>query len=708
MKNRYLEFKELNLIKQKIENLSNRFSITFLNLIYDLIINEKILTNLSNISYPFYLFLKENKNFSIDINEAGIFDIFFIQNNLNELENKYIDFNQIEFILKPKYNIFTTDSLTNFFHYLKDFLKFKKVIQSKLEDNNLKKFITSTSDFKELYYILDNSIDLRGYIKDNATNKLKEIRNEIKALNNTIPLKLREFIEKNEKYLNSKDVTIRNNRYVILLNNQYISFFDGIIQDYSSTHKTAFFEPNFIVPLNNKLAMLLFSEQEEIQKVLISIYNYITKNLHNLSKAFKVISVLSFLQNYYKLSPHYCKCDYSYSSNSNLKDKRIKIEGIINPIIKNCVEVDLNLEKKVILITAPNTAGKTTLMKSIVILSIFNNLDLPVFAKSCRLPKFDKIFFEFNDFQDLEANLSTFSSHIAYWNEILEYLENKTKEETVLIILDEGVSGTDPLQAAALTIALINELSKFDNTYIIFSTHYNEVKEYVLNNQDNFSFACIEFDYHNLESKYKLIYNSISSSLGIEIASKLGLKSSIINESYQILNNLKTNTTNFNTYLEKISEYNKLIQELKEKEKEVQNKMKEIENFKEKIIKETYKNAYNIAYKNITKKLNEKINEIIHNWQSELELLKQKNKINKIENQLKSIKNYKLPYQQDKEIPNFLDTFPKEIKKEIKIGDIVFVRSLNLEGEVINISKNKILIKSDNLVYQVDKNDITK
>ncbi len=433
MKNRYLEFKELNTIKTKLERISNKYCITFLEIIYNLILNEKILTNFRDIVYEFYLFLKENKDFSVSINESGIYNIFFISNNITDnIDNfsnyvKHVDFNKIEFNLKPKYSIFGVDSLVNFFHFLKDFLDLKNKIKNKLLKsnnlNNLNNFIKS-SDFKELYYVLDNSIDLRGYIKDNATPKLKEIRNEIKNLNNLIPLKLKDFIDKNEKYLNSKDITLRNNRYVVLLNNQYINFIDGIIQDYSSTHKTAFFEPNFIIPFNNRLTMLISLEQEEIQKILINIYNQITKDLNNLNKSFKIISVLSFLENYYKLSNIFSNCTYK---DKNEKEKLIEIKGLINPIIKDCVEVDFELSKKAILITAPNASGKTTLMKSLVLVSIFNNLDLLVFSRFCRLPKFDKIFFEFNDFQDLEANLSTFSSHLSYWNEIINYLEKNQK-----------------------------------------------------------------------------------------------------------------------------------------------------------------------------------------------------------------------------------------------------------------------------------------
>jgi DNA mismatch repair protein MutS2 len=709
MKNRLFEFKELTKIKTKLEATSNKYCLTFLDLIYNLIINEKILINLKDTAWEFYLFLKENPNFSININEAGIFNNFFITNNLNIENNnyyeytKYIDFNKLEFYIKPKYSIFGIDSLVNFFNFLKDFLDVKKRIKSKLEkNNNLSNFnnFIKSSDFNELYYILDNSIDVRGYIKDTATSKLKEIRNEIKNLNNIIPLKLKEFIEENQKYLNSKDITIRNNRYVILLNNQYINLMEGIIQDYSSTHKTAFFEPNFIIPYNNRLTLLNSLEQEEIQKILITIYDYITKNLNNLNKVVKIISVLSFLENYYKLSPFFTKCN----TESN-KSIEIQIKSLINPIIKNCVEVDFKLNKKALLITGVNASGKTTLMKSIVLISIFNNLDLPVFAKYCKLPKFDKIFFEFTDFQDLEFNLSTFSSHVSFWNEIINYLETKAKEETVLIILDEGVSGTNPLQAAALTIALIEELLKYDNTYIIFSTHYDEVKEYVLKNNQHIAYASINFDYQTLQSKYKLIYDTFSDSLGIEIANKLGLKNTIIQNSYNILKELdKSDKLNiFNDYIKKINEYNTLINNLKQKELELDQKLKELKKIKENIIRETFKTAYEKAYSEAKKLFNSEVKNLLNTWEKELISLKSKNKIDKIQNLIKSIKNYNLDSLKTQDLT---ENITLENKNNIEIGDIVFINSLNLEGEVIDISKNKVLVKSENITYEINKNNL--
>jgi len=711
MKNRLFEFKELTKIKTKLEFISNKYCLTFLDLIYNLILNEKLLINLKDIAWEFYLFLKENPNFSININETGIFNNFFITNSLNMENNndfeykKYIDFNKLEFYIKPKYNIFGIDSLVNFFNFIKDFLDLKKKIKSKLEKSNnlgnLNNFIKS-SDFNELYYILDNSIDLRGYIKDTATHKLKEIRSEIKNLNTIIPLKLKDFIEENQKYLNSKDITIRNNRYVISLNNQYINLMEGIIQDYSSTHKTAFFEPNFIIPYNNRLTLLNSLEQEEIQKILITIYNYITKNLNNLNKVVKIISVLSFLENYYKLSPFFSKSNIEIKQNNFIE---IEIKSLINPIIKDCIEVDFKLNKKALLITGVNASGKTTLMKSIALIGIFNNLDLPVFAKYCKLPKFDKIFFEFTDFQDLEFNVSTFSSHVSFWNEIISYLETKSKKEVVLIILDEGVSGTNPLQAAALTISLIEELLKYDNTYIIFSTHYDEVKEYVLKNNQYIDYASINFDYQNLQSKYKLIYDTFADSLGIEIANKLGLKSTIIQNSYDILKEFdKSNKINiFNNYIKKINEYNTLINNLKQKELELDYKLKEIGKIKENIIKEVFKTAYEKAYNEAKKLFNSEVKNLINNWEKELTSLKSKNKTDKIQNLLKSIKNYNLD---SLKTENLTENITIENESKIEIGDIVFINSLNLEGEVINISKNKVLVKSENITYEINKNDL--
>ncbi len=282
----------------------------------------------------------------------------------------------------------------------------------------------------------------------------------------------------------------------------------------------------------------------------------------------------------------------------------------------------------------------------------------------------------------------------------------KSKDENVLIILDEGVSGTNPLQAAALTISLINEFLKYDNVYIIFSTHYDEVKEYVLNNSFNIDYASIDFDYQNLQSKYKLVYNTFADSLGIEIAAKLGLKPQIINNAYQILNNLTQNnlTHTFSEYIKKINEYNTIIDSLRKKEEELNNELKRIENLKENIAKETYKNAYFKAYNEAKEFFNNKIKELLDSWEKELNSLKTKNKLDKIENKLKSIKNYDLNYKLN--YINDEDITKIAFDEDIEIGDIVFIDSLNLEAEIIDISKNKVLVKSDGINYQVDKKDI--
>ena len=388
---------------------------------------------------------------------------------------------------------------------------------------NIKPLISGIYIDNELENSIYESILGENEVSDNASSALKSIRQSIRNCNDRIRQKLNSYVTSSEysNYLQDSLITMRNNRYVIPLKSEYSRQIKGLVHDQSSSGATVYVEPMAIVELNNELRALNAEENNEIERILQFFSQKIAYVCENLTSSYKTVAFVDTI---------FAKARYA----QEIRGKRVKLNnnGCVNvidgrhPLIEKekvvPVSIKIGEEYNTLLITGPNTGGKTVCLKLVGILSmmIASGIFAPCDGDS-QLAIFDNIFCDIGDEQDIEQNLSTFSSHITN----LIYISNHVSENC-LLLLDELGGGTDPVEGSALAISLL-EFFKSKGCKTVTSTHYNELKEYAYA-QSGVAVAGMDFDPRTYAPTYRLIMGHSASSNALEIASALGLNKTIV------------------------------------------------------------------------------------------------------------------------------------------------------------------------------------
>ena len=521
-------------------------------------------------------------------------------------------------------------------------------------------------------------------ISDDASSNLKTIRKKQRNLEQDIKDKLNSFIHSSNysKYVQENIITIRNDRYVIPIKEEYRSMIKGFIHDVSSSGSTMFIEPIAIFELNNEINNLKLEEHIEIEKILKELSLLLAPYTNELKSNIETIGYIDFT---------FAKSSYSKDINGitpviNNK-KEINLLNARHPLIdkNHVVPISLNLGNKFLglVITGPNTGGKTVTLKTVGLLICMacSGINIPADEKSS-IYVFDEIYADIGDDQNISESLSTFSSHMV---NIVDIVNTSTSNS--LILLDELGSGTDPLEGANLAISILDYF-KNKNTLTISTTHYQELKEYALVTK-NIENASVQFDLENLKPTYKLLIGVPGKSNAFEISKKLGLKPEIIDNAKSMLN---SNDINIEELLKNIYD-NKAKIELEKQETE--EKLEEIQVLKSNLEKDNSNlerqkidliNNAKIEARNILLNAKDEANEIIKQMSNSNNAKFNNNLRNKLNNKINNItlddtlENAKL---------NLLD------KSEIKPNTEVFVTTLNQNGTILsNISKsNEVIVQ---------------
>ena len=670
--------KEIEQLKNIILNISSPLGKLCTEYIFNKIKDQTTIKGLKEISYQYYKLLK-NPLFSkvyTRFTDENIFKLFSIKiGEENDIKELTIELKPLSLDSKGILNI--AEFIESFVNFKKNFLNFLKN-QSEFKD--ISQFILSSSNFNELLNTIFHFIDRKGNIKDSATPELKKIREEIYKLNKTIPQKLNEFIKENSEYLISNQIGFKNNRFVVYLNSQYVSNFEGIVQDYSWTHKTAFFEPSSIIDINNRLILLQSLENIEIQKILSFLFEKIAENINNISSVIKICAFIEFFNSYFSLHSEFCKTE----SNEN----KVEIIGLVNLLIENCVPIDIKFEKA-LMIVGPNSGGKSISLKSLALAILLSNVGLPIPAKYANLP-YLKVFYDNPDPQNIEKGLSTFSGHVNYWKYIIENLNITNQKFKNIVIMDEPASGTDPFEASIITIALIEYfLSK--NSLVAFCTHYNIVKNFFYK---KITTASVNFNFETNKSTYQLIYDIILPSYPLNLLNEL--PSEFLEKIEQIKNYLSSSS-----YEEKITniflEALKIKNELLEKKNQINKQLEEIEQMKNQIKQKVKTEIFEKLYKEYSKE----IQKLIENWEKELQKLKNSSNITKSEKRLKTIKNF--------DLNDYLLSFEGlEENISIKENDFVKIKIFDEIGVVKSVRENKVIVQVNDKVYELNIDQVKK
>ena len=367
-------------------------------------------------------------------------------------------------------------------------------------------------------------------MSDNASPVLKSIRRDMRNKNDLIKSRLQKMVSSSsaKSHLQDAIVTMRNGRYVIPVKREYISLFPGMVHDQSSTGATLFVEPQAVVTLNNELRQLELDEQAEITRILELFSSRVGEHFQSLLNDQRLMAELDFINAKGKLSVMMDGAEPQLNG-----DNIIDIKTGRHPLIPADKVVPTNIELgrdwTTLLITGPNTGGKTVTLKTIGLLCLMAQSGLHVPAdERTSLPVLKEIFADIGDEQSIEQSLSTFSSHM---KNIIEIFRNAG--EGSLVLLDELGAGTDPLEGAALGIAELERL-KEAGALVAATTHYTELKKYALSTP-GVENASMEFNVETLSPTYKLRVGLPGKSNAFEISEKLGLDKSIIERAAELM-----------------------------------------------------------------------------------------------------------------------------------------------------------------------------
>lgn len=445
----------------------------------------------------------------------------------------FAELNEMEIPLKTleSNQILSAKSLLDLAHLLKVSRELKEYFKEEtLATSEQEEKSSLLQDYFSILYanpsiekeIFDKISD-ENTISDNASAKLASLRRSRKNLEQSIKDKLSSLIHSTNysKYLMEPVITIRNNRYVIPVKQEYRSNIQGFIHDISSSGSTVYLEPTSIFEANNQIASIRMEEDIEIEKILEQLTSLLFEILNDLNQNLSIIGSLDLL---------FAKARYAQSYNGIMpilnQEKKIHLIKAKHPLIapNNVVPIGISLGESytALIITGPNTGGKTVALKTLglLLLMAYSGIPIPCHEES-QICVFDHIFVDIGDEQNIQESLSTFSSHMIH---IVQITEQVTANS--LILLDELGSGTDPIEGASLAISILEYFAKV-GALVSCTTHYQELKEFALVT-DGFENASFEFDVENLKPTYHLLVGIPGKSNAFEISKRLGLSPTII------------------------------------------------------------------------------------------------------------------------------------------------------------------------------------
>ncbi|MGE5604253.1 MAG: endonuclease MutS2, partial [Bacteroidota bacterium] len=365
---------------------------------------------------------------------------------------------------------------------------------------------------------LERCLSPEGEVLDSASPKLRSLRSKIKVIQNRVREKLDSMVKsaENSKYLQDPIVSLRNDRYVIPVKQEYRSLFQGIVHDQSSSGATLFIEPLAVVELNNQLRIIEAEAVEEVNRILRELSGKVKEISDQLRTALNILTRLdlAFAKGRFSLALHGTEPVLNSTGQIQLYNaKHPLLTGKVVPIT-----VSLGDAYHTLVITGPNTGGKTVTLKTVGLLTLMAQSGLHIPAGSgSKIAVFNKVFCDIGDEQSIEQSLSTFSSHLT---QIVKIVEG-AKGPDCLVLLDELGAGTDPIEGAALAMSILTHLHQL-GVRTVATTHYSELKVFAYKTEGICN-AAVEFDIETLRPTYRLLTGLPGSSQAFEIALKLGL-----------------------------------------------------------------------------------------------------------------------------------------------------------------------------------------
>ncbi|WP_406944558.1 endonuclease MutS2 [Halobacillus sp. SY10] len=385
----------------------------------------------------------------------------------------------------------------------------------------LRDMVSTIAPLRELESEIRNCIDEHGGVMDGASEKLRSIRSKIRTYESRVRDKMESFTKSKSKMLSDAIVTIRNERYVLPVKQEYRGSIGGIVHDQSSSGATLFIEPQTVVDLNNQLQEARVQEKNEIEKILKELSDAIAENHEPLYENVNVLGHMDFMFARAKLGKQMRAAMPKMNDEGRIDMKQARhplISG--DEVVPNDIEIGKDYTS--IVITGPNTGGKTVTLKLVGLCTLMAQSGLQVPAlDGCEMAVFKEVYADIGDEQSIEQSLSTFSSHMTNIVDILDKVDDQS-----LVLFDELGAGTDPQEGAALAMSILDEVVN-RKARVIATTHYPELKAYGYNRPDVIN-ASVEFDIQTLKPTYRLLIGVPGRSNAFEISRRLGLRESVI------------------------------------------------------------------------------------------------------------------------------------------------------------------------------------
>lgn len=560
----------------------------------------------------------------------------------------------------------------------------KNFLKENIKLNYLTPYMDNLDPLLHIISEIDLTIDPDGYVLDSASENLYKLRKEIKRSEQKRKDLLQSLLSKRASILNESMLVMRNGVYTLPVKTEFKNQVKGVIQDVSSSGTTTYIEPQEAVNMSVLLKRLTFEEGEEIKQILDDLSSRIYPEKELFSINLENIIALDVFQSIalYSIKYNCHKPKLNNEGNVDLIDAR-------HPLIPQDevipIHIKLSTIKPILMITGPNTGGKTVALKTLGLLSIMaqSGLLIPVSDKST-ISLFSGVYADIGDKQSIVQSLSTFSSHILNIKNILDDVK-----PGALLLFDELGSGTDPVEGVALAKAIIDHLLTMDIRMII-TTHYSELKLYAYQNP-RIENASVKFDELSLKPQYIIEYGRSGSSNALKIASRLGLHDEVIHNAFEYTKDKETDLSeaikNFESKvleLEDLMDEQKVIQKhLQEKESLLEQKLGSLEHDKQKIL---------IDYK-------QKQDALIKKTEKEASAILAMLKESKAPHEIAELK-----FELSK-----LGIVEEEISnEELKVGDYVYINSYDQIGQITSKKRNRFIVKFGHFELEFKPGELSK